>query len=632
MVTPLEILQKYWQYDSFREPQQQIIDSVLKANDTFALLPTGGGKSICFQIPALVMPGTCLVVSPLIALIEDQVTNLSKLNIKATAIIGGTPMHEIDAIFDNCLYGNYKFLYVSPERLQQTWILERIEKLNINLIAIDEAHCISQWGHDFRPSYLELGKLRNLFPNTPIIALTASANQKVVEDICTNLQLKEPKVFTKSFYRENLIYGTYKVENQINIVDRILRKNPAPSIVYVRTRKEAFFFAQRLNQLNFSATYFHGGLTINEKKKRMQDWIEEKSPIMVATNAFGMGIDKKNVKNVIHIQIPENIENYYQEAGRAGRDGNKAFATLLFSEQELEQNTAQFKDSLFDKEFLKLLYRKLNNFLGIAYGEGYNSVNSFNFNQFCFHNKFPYRKAYNALQFLDRQGVIRLTQNTGNKTKLIFTASSSDILDFFYDSEVYENILLFILRTYPGIYEYETDINIDLISQHTEETQEDIIKCLQECQQQELCRFTPEENDITVIFNEAWEEDRALYRTFTHLKNYNEQKIKQYNALLFYIQNEDICKNRILLKYFDEESDKDCGTCSTCMKKKLSSTSKDKANATLQIYKLLQEKPLSIKDIDLLNQFTKDEVLYAIQVLLEENKIKPNDKNQYLII
>lgn len=632
MVTPLEILQKYWQHDSFREPQQQIIDSVLASHDTFALLPTGGGKSICFQIPALIMPGTCLVVSPLIALIEDQVNNLSKLNIKATAIIGGTPMHEIDAIFDNCLYGNYKFLYVSPERLQQNWIIERIEKLNINLIAIDEAHCISQWGHDFRPSYLSLGKLRDLFPSTPIIALTASANKRVIEDICTNLQLTKPKLFTKSFYRENLIYGVYKVESQINIVERILLKNPAPSIIYVRTRRETYFFAQRLNQLNFKATFFHGGLSINDKKKKMQEWMDEKYPIMIATNAFGMGIDKKNVKNVIHIQIPENIENYYQEAGRAGRDSNKAFATILFTDKELEQNTALFKASLFDKEFLKLIYKKLNNFLNIAYGEGYNSVNNFNFNQFCNHNKFPYRKAYNALQFLDRQGIIRLTQNTGNKTKLVFTAPSSAILDFTYDNEIYENILLFILRTYPGIYEYETDINLDLIAQHTEESIEDIIKCLQQCQQQELCQFTPEDSDITVIFNEAWEEDRALYRTFAHLTHYNEQKINQYESLLFYIENEDICKNRILLKYFDEETDKDCGTCSTCLKKKIASTANTRIKTTTQIYSLLKDQPLSIKEIEINNEFEKEDIKYAIQVLLEENKIKPNDKNQYQII
>lgn len=632
MVTPLEILQKYWQHDSFREPQQQIIDSVLTSHDTFALLPTGGGKSVCFQIPALMMPGTCLVVSPLIALIEDQVNNLTKLNIKATAIIGGTPMHEIDAIFDNCLYGNYKFLYVSPERLQQNWIIERLEKLKLNLIAIDEAHCISQWGHDFRPSYLNLGKLRDLFPSIPIIALTASANKRVIEDICTNLQLRKPNLFTKSFYRENLIYGVYKVESQINIVERILRKNPAPSIIYVRTRRETYFFAQRLNQLNFKATFFHGGLPINDKKKRLQEWMDEKYPIMIATNAFGMGIDKKNVKNVIHIQIPENIENYYQEAGRAGRDGNKSFATILYTDKELEQNTALFKASLFDKEYLKLIYRKLNNFLNIAYGEGYNSVNSFNFNQFCNHNKFPYRKAYNALQFLDRQGIIRLTQNTGNKTKLVFTAPSSDILDFSYDSEIYENILLFILRTYPGIYEYETDINLDLIAQHTEESIEDIIKCLQECQQQELCQFTPEDNDITVIFNEAWEEDRALYRTFAHLTHYNEQKINQYESLLFYIENEDICKNRILLKYFDEETDKDCGTCSTCLKKKIASTASQRAKTTTQIYTLLKENPLSIKEIEINNEFKKEDIMYAIQVLLEENKIKPNDKNQYQII
>lgn len=629
MHNALEILQKYWKHVSFRYPQQEIIDSVLKNKDTLALLPTGGGKSICFQIPALMMPGLCIVVSPLIALIEDQVNNLTNKGIKAIAIIGGASISDIDAIFDNCMYGNYKFLYLSPERLQQTWILERIEKLKVNLIAIDEAHCISQWGHDFRPAYLQLSQLRELFPSVSIIALTASANNRVVKDICTSLKLEQPNIFTKSFYRENLIYGVYKVENKINVIEKILRKNNAPTIIYVRNRRDTQYFSNQLNNLGFKATFFHGGLNGTEKKKRLKEWIEEKSPIIVATNAFGMGIDKQNVKNVIHAQIPENIENYYQEAGRGGRDGKKSFATILISGDDIQTNKEQFSKTLFDKEFLKIIYRKLNNYLNIAYGEGFNNSYSFNFNAFCNHNKFQHKQAYNALQFLDRQGIIKFSQSQNVKTKLQFTATSGDLLDIADNNEHEERILLFILRYYQGIHEYETEIDLQLISEQIDEPVDDILKYLEKWKDEHLCIYTPEDNDISIVFNEPWEEDRILYRTFPYLKQQNELKISQFKSMLFYIENQDICKNKILLKYFDEILEEDCGTCSVCLakKSKRSVISTDTKNIVLST---ISEVPKSMDEISALIQINKNELTIILQLLLEENKIIINNKNQYI--
>ncbi|MBB1139694.1 ATP-dependent DNA helicase RecQ [Myroides sp. WP-1] len=630
---PIDLLQQYWKHTSFREPQEAIIDAVLQRKDTFALLPTGGGKSICFQIPALLLPGTCLVISPLVALMQDQVNNLNALGIKAAAIVGGTSLTDIDAILDNCLYGEYKLLYLSPERLEQTWLLERIENLKISLIAVDEAHCISQWGNDFRPAYLKINQLRKLFSSVGIIALTGSANKRVIADICTNLELKDVALFTKSFYRDNLIYGVYQVENKEAIVERILQKNPFPTIIYVRSRKETQLLAQQLNQKNYKANFFHGGLNTFEKKKRLDDWMAEKTPIMVATNAFGMGIDKKNVRNVIHLQLPENLENYYQEAGRAGRDESKAFASLLLSPSEPKTVEDWCKENIFDKAFLKLVYRKLNNYLSIGLGEGYNTSYSFSFNQFCLHYKFPYTLTYNALQFLDRQAICRLTPNSNNKTQVQFVVSSSELLDYVYDNERQENVLLQIIRHYPGIHEYNTPINLAFISEQVHEPILFIQECLQTWHQENLCIFTPEEHDLELTFYEAWEEDKTIYRTFPFLEQQNKLKREQYEAIYFYAQNDDICKNKILLQYFDEKLEQNCGTCSTCLQR-----SKKKTTVSLtQIKELVllhlqREEVASASELEIALNLSIQDILVVLQILVEQQQIKLNNKNQYSLI
>ncbi len=630
---PIDLLQQYWKHTSFREPQEAIIDAVLQRKDTFALLPTGGGKSICFQIPALLLPDTCLVISPLVALMQDQVNNLNALGIKAAAIVGGTSLTDIDAILDNCLYGEYKLLYLSPERLEQTWLLERIENLKISLIAVDEAHCISQWGNDFRPAYLKINQLRKLFPSVGIIALTGSANKRVIDDICTNLELKDVALFTKSFYRDNLIYGVYQVENKEAIVERILQKNPFPTIIYVRSRKETQLLAQQLNQKNYKAIFFHGGLNTFEKKKRLDDWMAEKTPIMVATNAFGMGIDKKNVRNVIHLQLPENLENYYQEAGRAGRDESKAFASLLLSPSEPKTVEDWCKENIFDKAFLKLVYRKLNNYLSIGLGEGYNTSYSFSFNQFCLHYKFPYTLTYNALQFLDRQAICRLTPNSNNKTQVQFVVSSSELLDYVYDNERQENVLLQIIRHYPGIHEYNTPINLAFISEQVHEPILFIQECLQTWHQENLCIFTPEEHDLELTFYEAWEEDKTIYRTFPFLEQQNKLKREQYEAIYFYAQNDDICKNKILLQYFDEKLEQNCGTCSTCLQR-----SKKKTTVSLtQIKELVllhlqREEVASASELEIALNLSIQDILVVLQILVEQQQIKLNNKNQYSLI
>jgi len=401
MQHPIEILERYWNFTEFRPMQEDIINSVLEDNDTFALLPTGGGKSLCFQIPALIKEGICIVISPLIALMKNQVTTLKDKGIKAIALTSGTPFNEIDILLDNCIYGNYKFLYLSPERLEQELVRDRIRQMNVNLIAVDEAHCISQWGNDFRPAYKRIVKLRELAPTANVIALTASATPKVVEDTIEELDFIDAQVFKQSFARPNIAYMTFEEEDKFYKIELILKKNPASSIIYVRTRKLTLEISNYLESKGFSSTFFHGGMSNDLKTAHLEDWLHNKKQVMVATNAFGMGIDKPDVRTVIHFNLPESIESYFQEAGRAGRNGKKAFAVILKNKSDEQLLKGQFLNVLPSVDIIKTIYRKLCNYFQISYGEGEFSVHEFNFNIFCKTYKFNTLIAYNALQLLD---------------------------------------------------------------------------------------------------------------------------------------------------------------------------------------------------------------------------------------
>ena len=489
MQTALEILQKYWKHDTFRSLQSEIITAVLNGEDTFALMPTGGGKSICFQVPAMMNPGICLVISPLVALMKDQVANLKLKGIKAIALTGGIKSDEIIDLLDNCQFGDYKFLYLSPERLQSDWILDRIKNLPINLIAIDEAHCVSQWGHDFRPAYLKISNLKTHFPKIPFLALTATATFKVKEDIIEELGLHHPQIFQKSFARKNIAYMVFEAEDKLYKIEQILKKNPQPSIIYVRNRKSCLDVSSQLKSLGVKATYYHGGLSPKEKDTNMQLWMQEKAQVIVATNAFGMGIDKPNVKTVIHIQLPENIENYYQEAGRCGRNGEKAFSVILTSPSDIIQSENQFLNVLPDKEFLKLVYIKLCNYFQIAYGEGINEQFTFNLNHFCVKYDFPTLKTYNAIQFLDRQSIVSLSQEFSEKITLQFLIPSKEVIRYISLNTNDEEIILSILRTYPGIYDMQTDLNISLIAKKSNHKENEVLAVLNKLKDKEIVSY-----------------------------------------------------------------------------------------------------------------------------------------------
>ena len=628
MSEALQILQKYWKHDSFREPQEEIIQSVLSGNDTFALLPTGGGKSVCFQIPAMMLNGICLVISPLIALMKDQVQNLQSKNIKAIALTGGVSQDEVIDILDNCQFGNYKFLYLSPERLQHDWIVERLKQIPINLIAIDEAHCVSQWGHDFRPAYLKISTLKEHFPSTPFLALTATANKRVQEDICSHLALVNPKVFTKSFTRENLAYHVIKTEDKLFKVQQILTKNPQSSIIYVRNRKSCIETSQLLSQLGFTCTYYHGGLPSKEKEKNMQSWLENKAQVMVATNAFGMGIDKPDVKTVLHIQLPENIENYYQEAGRAGRNGEKAFGIIVTNTSDIDYTKRQFIAVLPDKKFVRDVYVKLNNYFRIAYGEGFNESFSFNLNQFCSHYNFPILKAFNSIQFLDRQGILTFQSESTEKISLQFIIPSKEVIRYISLHPHDEPIITSILRTYSGIFDVETTINPHLIAKKSNCTETRVEEVIDQLTASNCIVLHAKNNDSSITFNEVREDDLTINRVAKFLEHQNNLKETQFQSVVHYITNEDSCKNKLLLAYFDEITKKECGICSYCVSQK-------KANPienTQSIIKLLQKKALSSREIENQLHISAEATIFALQLLLENHTVKINSNNQYYLI
>ncbi|MGH2665835.1 RecQ family ATP-dependent DNA helicase [Flavobacterium sp.] len=629
MQRALQILEKYWHYTAFRPVQDGIIQSVLEGNDTFGLMPTGGGKSLCFQVPAIVNDGLCLVISPLVALMKDQVNQLQNRDIKAIALTGSIKPDELIELLDNCQFGNYKFLYLSPERLEQDWVLERIKALPISLIAIDEAHCVSQWGHDFRPSYLKIKKLKSHFSKIPFIALTASATPVVQEDIIGLLGLENPNVFQKSFARDNLGYFIIKAEDKLHKLHQILQKNPESSIIYVRNRKNCHEYAAQLSALGHKTTFYHGGLPVKEKEKNMNSWMKDEVTVMVATSAFGMGIDKPNVKTVIHINLPENLESYYQEAGRAGRNGEKAFAVLISSPSDVIQAESQFISVLPDTNFLKEVFVKLCNYFRIGYGEGINEEFSFSLNQFCGQYKFPVIKTFNSLQFLDRQGVISLSQEFSEKVQIQFLIESKEVIRYISLNPDDEPIIAVILRTYPGIFDLQTNINTVFIAKKANSTEAKVLNLLEKLKNLNIVDYFSQQNESKITFLEVREDDRTINRVSKDLQRQNLVKKNQLEAVIRYVSDESNCKSKLLLDYFGEKNPDDCGICSFCSNKK--SQKHDLGTIRTEILALLSEKEMTSRDVAAVFPVEESEILKALKQLLEHGIITFNTKNQYTL-
>lgn len=632
MTKPLAILQKYWGHTSFRPLQAEIIQSVIEKKDTLALLPTGGGKSVCFQVPALVMEGICIVVSPLVALIQDQVTSLKANGIKAIALTGGLRNDEISALLDNCVYGDYKFLYLSPERLQQEIIQERIKQMPVNLIAVDEAHCISQWGNDFRPAYKNINTLRELLPNVHCIALTATATPKVVKDIEESLHLKDVQLFQQSFVRENLAYTVLETENKVLTIEKTLRKYPQSCIVYVRNRKSTVMIHEALQRKGFTSLYFHGGLSSEEKKVALQKWLQGKVQTIVATNAFGMGIDKSDVKNVIHIQLPDSLENYYQEAGRAGRNGEYANAIILTDKNDIKQLKQQFIQSLPEVDFLKLVFRKLCSFFQVAYGEGYNTKHALPFYEFCKAYKFPTQKTFAALQLLDRHSILQLAQHFHRKTTIKFTLDQYNLMNYLDNHPHLSLITQAILRTYGGVFEQKIKINTTFLAQKLGLPKGKINETIQQLAKDEVLLLDEIQTDAEITFLVAREDDKTINPIAKDVIHQNELKKNRVKAVIAYVQNTEVCKNSQLLSYFGETAKKPCGICSVCKTKKAKTPDSELQMLIHDdILKVLKTKAMTSTEICEALPYRENILLAIIQLLLEAEKIKLTETNTYTI-
>ena len=562
----LEILKQYWGYDSFRGIQEQIIESIGSGRDTLGLMPTGGGKSITFQVPALAMDGVCLVITPLIALMKDQVRNLRDRGIKAAAIHTGMKRDEIIAVMENCIFGGYKFLYVSPERLSSDLFRTKLRHLKICLLTVDESHCISQWGYDFRPSYLTIADIRKELPDVPVLALTATATPQVTDDIQDKLGFREKNVIRMSFFRENLSYVVRKTENKLLELKHILDRVPGTSIVYVRNRAGTKEVADFLNSNGIPATFYHAGLDQVVKDERQKAWTDNRYRVVVATNAFGMGIDKPDVRTVIHMDIPSSIEAYFQEAGRAGRDGKRSYAVLLHSPGDKRTVSKRISDNFPKEEFIRDVYEKLGFYYEMAVGDGRGCTYSFSLGEFCKQYSLPVIPTDSALRILTRMGYIEFVDEMDYSARLLFTAGRDDLYRMHQD-KVTDNVMNIILRNYSGIFTDYAYIDEHLICSRAGIEREQLYTTLMNLQSQGVVRYVPERRTPIVTWTRE-RIDTALLRFDPEVYAMRREEFKErIGALMEYVTRETGCRSAMLLKYFGEHQEKPCMCCDLCQER-----------------------------------------------------------------
>lgn len=622
-----EILHKHWGYTAFRPLQEEIIQAVLDQKDTLALLPTGGGKSICFQVPALAKDGICIVISPLIALMQDQVAQLQKRGISAVAIYSGMSARQIDILLDNCIYGDTKFLYISPERLKTDLFLARAKQMNINLIAVDEAHCISQWGYDFRPSYLAIKEFKDLFPSVTCLALTASATPPVKQDILEKLALKNPQIFQKSFSRANLSYSILWDDLKEQKLVQMIQKVGGSCIVYARNRRKTQEIAQILSEQGISASFYHAGLTLDLRKSKQEDWIQNKFQCMVATNAFGMGIDKPDVRLVVHLDLPDSLEAYYQEAGRAGRDEKKAFAVIIAQENDIIELHSQWEKSYPTTETIKKTYQALSNYLQIAEGSGEMTSYDFDWQEMCRRFQLPTSETFYALKTLESEGLLLMSEAMQNPSKIKIKVSATELYDFQIRNEKFESIIKFLLRQYGGnLYTQFVTISEASISQLFKSPLADIERTLLLLEKFEMIDYEKQNGlpKLTLLAPRANLENLPIiWNSYLAKKERSRTKI---DAIESYVRQNQLCRTIKIVAYFGENLSQPCGICDICIQKKHDKTGKSYPEGNEQERKLIRQYlkngPMKLQDlVDCLRPLSRSEATKVIQYSLEAGDI-----------
>lgn len=618
-----EILKQYWGYDHFRGIQEEIIHSIGDGKDTLGLMPTGGGKSITFQVPALAKDGLCLVITPLIALMKDQVQNLKSRGIKALAIYSGMSRQEIIITLENCIFGNYKFLYISPERLNTEIFRAKLLKMKISMITVDESHCISQWGYDFRPAYLKIAEIRELLPGVPVLALTATATPEVVKDIQMRLRFQEENVFKMSFERKNLAYIIRKTENKTGELLHILRRMPGSAIIYVRNRRRTKEITELLHNEGITADFYHAGLDDATKDLRQQRWQTGESRVIVATNAFGMGIDKPDVRIVIHLDLPDSIEAYFQEAGRAGRDGEKAYAVILYSKSDQTTLHKRMPDTFPEKEYIKQVYEHLQYYYQMAMGDGQDCIREFNIEDFCRKFKYFPVPVDSALKILTQAGYLEYTDEQDNASRLRFSVHRDELYKLRELGEDMDTLIQTILRSYTGLFTDYAFINEESLATRTGLTRRQIYELLIRLAKLRIISYIPRKKTPFIIYTRERVERHHLQILPSVYEERKERYEKRIEAMLDYVTNDTVCRSRMLLHYFGESNEHNCGECDTCIRLRNQKNSDRTSTKELaeQILQTLSGQTMTPTALAEHIPVEKEDLTEALHRLLDENKV-----------